>query len=63
VAQRYFAAYRGKEVPSELAPAFLPAELTGLYLKHLARTADPFRLRDVPLWRRQWTLWRAARRM
>src|SRR5262245_4253772 len=63
VAERHFAAYRQAEIPPVLAPAFLPAELTGLYLKRLAGTADPFRPRDVPAWRRQWALWRAARRM
>ena len=63
VAQRHLATYRQAEIAPVLAPAFLPAELTGLYLKRLAGTADPFRPRDVPAWRRQWALWRAARRM
>jgi hypothetical protein len=27
-----------------------------------ARGSDPFAVTDVPQWRRQWTLWRAARR-
>ncbi|HLW92906.1 MAG TPA: phytoene/squalene synthase family protein [Roseiarcus sp.] len=49
---------------SEIAAAFLPLALVPLYLGRMER-ADyhPFEtLVEVPQWRRQWTLWRAARR-
>ena len=62
VAQVHFDAYRQAEIPSVLPPAFLPVELTELYLNRLARSS-PLRPRDVRAWRRQWVLWRAARRM
>lgn len=61
-ARAHFDAYRQQAVPSAMAPAFLPAELTPLYLERLAHT-PPFRLNDLPQWRRQWALRRAARRM
>ena len=49
-------------VPGRLVPAFLPASLAPLALTEMERAnADPFRLRSAPQWRRQWTLWRAAR--
>ncbi len=53
-----------KNVPPEAAPAFLPAALAPLYLAPMERPGyDPFRTPiEVPQWRRQWTLWRAARR-
>jgi 15-cis-phytoene synthase len=42
--------------------AWLPAALVPLDLRSLARVADkPFAAVEVPRWRRQWTLWRAAR--
>src|SRR5262249_62423839 len=63
IARAHFDAYRQCTVPSALAPAFLPAELTPLYLDRLARARDPFRVNDLPPWQRQWALWRAARRM
>jgi 15-cis-phytoene synthase len=47
-----------------VAAAFLPLSLVSLYLKRMER-ADyrPFEtLVEVPQWRRQWRLWRAARR-
>jgi phytoene synthase len=47
----------------EAVPAFLPAALCELYLKRMERRGyDPFRtLVEVPQWRRQVALWRAAR--
>ncbi|MEI8145047.1 MAG: phytoene/squalene synthase family protein [Alphaproteobacteria bacterium] len=52
------------KIPPEVMPAFLPAALCRLYLDRMdAVDGDPFRSRvDVPQWRRQWTLWRSARR-
>jgi phytoene synthase len=64
IAQQHFAAYRAAAIPPAVAPAFLPAALVPLYLKRLDRSwRAPFRMVDVPPWRRQWALWRAARRM
>jgi phytoene synthase len=48
-------------LPASLAPAFLPVALVPAYLAKLERARrNPFRLADVPQWRRQWILWRAA---
>jgi 15-cis-phytoene synthase len=55
-------AYRQAAIPFAVAPAFLPVALVPLYLKALARSHDPFKVADPPQWRRQWALWRAARR-
>jgi phytoene synthase len=42
--------------------AWLPVALVPLYLRALQRgEREPFRPVDVPQWRRQWGLWRAAR--
>ena len=42
--------------------AFLPAALVAPQLAASARAADPLApLPDLPQWRRQWRLWRAAR--
>jgi phytoene synthase len=56
-------AHASKALPESLAPAFLPLALVPAYLAKLERSRrNPFRLTDVPQWRRQWILWRAARR-
>jgi phytoene synthase len=48
--------------PTGQAAAWLPAALVPLYLRALERgERQPFRAVDVPQWRRQWALWRAAR--
>jgi 15-cis-phytoene synthase len=58
---RFHAAAPG--IPEPCAPAFLVGALVPTLLARLdAAAADPFALVDVPQWRRQWTLWRAARR-
>jgi phytoene synthase len=49
-------------LPPAVAPAFLPVMLVPLYLDRLARSSDPFAIVEVPQWRRQWRLWRTARR-
>jgi 15-cis-phytoene synthase len=50
-------------IPEASAPAFLPAVLAPQLLGRLdAAAADPFADVEVPQWRRQWALWRAARR-
>jgi 15-cis-phytoene synthase len=50
--------------PAQIAAAFLPLALPPLYLKQMERRDyRPFRTPvDAPQWRRQWALWRAARR-
>ncbi|MGP8233383.1 MAG: squalene/phytoene synthase family protein, partial [Methylovirgula sp.] len=47
------------------APVFLPAALCELYLRQMEKPGyDPLATpADVPQWRRQWRLWRAARRI
>jgi phytoene synthase len=52
------------QVPRAAMPALLPAALVPGYLAVMNRPDyDPFRTPvEVPQWRRQWALWRAARR-
>jgi 15-cis-phytoene synthase len=51
------------DILESAAPAFLPAALVPQLLARLdAAAADPFTEVEVPQWRRQWALWRAARR-
>jgi phytoene synthase len=58
---RLRSAVRG--VPDSCAPAFLSAATVPPLLARLeAAAADPFALVEVPQWRRQWAIWRAARR-
>ncbi len=53
-----------RSAPAMAIPAFLPLALVPLYLARMARPGyDPFRTAiEVPQWRRQWALWRAAQR-
>ncbi len=51
------------DVPPAAGPAFLPLALVRPLLRALARSHDPFTPVEVPQWRRQWALWRAARKM
>jgi phytoene synthase len=64
--RRHLAAFESAlpNLPSAAMPAFLPATLTPGYLATMERPGyDPFRSAvEVPQWRRQWALWRAARR-
>jgi phytoene synthase len=50
-------------VPAAAVPAFLPAAVIPLYLDRMeAKSYQPFHTAiEVPEWRRQWALWRAAR--
>ena len=52
------------QLPVATMPAFLPVALVPGYLAAMERPGyDPFRSDpSVPQWRRQWTLWRVARR-
>jgi phytoene synthase len=59
-----FAAHRAA-LPAAAAPAFLPVALARLYLGRMERADyDPFATPvEVAQWRRQWALWRAARKV
>ncbi len=49
--------------PPTIIPALLPLALVRPSLKRMERRRyDPFRPDDVPQWRRQWIIWRAARK-
>jgi 15-cis-phytoene synthase len=49
--------------PIVAAPAFLPASVAAPVLDRMdKRDYDPFKPFEFPQWRRQWTIWRAARR-
>jgi phytoene synthase len=65
-ARRHFAAFEAAlpRLPSAAMPAFLPAALIPGYLATMERPGyEAFRSAvEVPQWRRQWALWRAARR-
>ena len=51
------------ELPEHLVAALLPVALVGPYLARMERgDYEPFRTAvEVPQWRKQWLLWRAAR--
>jgi phytoene synthase len=51
-------------MPPAIVPAFLPVALVEPYLGRMERRGyDPFRtVVDLPQWRKQWLLWRAAQR-
>jgi len=52
-----------RAVPEACAPPFLTAAVVPPLLARLdASAADPFREIEMPQWRRQWALWRAAQR-
>jgi phytoene synthase len=64
-ARKHLAAARGMldTVPPAIAPALLPVALVRPVLDRMERRRyRPFRPVDLPQWRRQWVLWRAARR-
>jgi phytoene synthase len=63
-AQSAFAAFldAAADIPERCAPGFLAAAIVPAWLKRLDRAADPFATVDLPQWRRQWIIWRAARR-
>ena len=54
---------RRDELPAAVVPAFLPVALVPAYPDLMERgDYDPFKTPvEVPQWRRQWRLWRAAR--
>jgi phytoene synthase len=54
---------RAEEAPGAIAPALLPAVLIRPILDRMERRRyDPFRPPVLPQWRRQWIIWRAARK-
>jgi phytoene synthase len=60
-----FAQFRGAagEIPDSCAPALLAVAVVPALLAKLERAAgDPFTPVELPQWRRQWAIWRAARR-
>jgi phytoene synthase len=65
-AREHLAAFEAElpRVPVAALPALLPVALVPGYLSLMEqRNYDPFHTAiEVPQWRRQWTLWRAARR-
>ena len=62
VARRHLAAVRERvpALPREALPAFLPLAPVGAALGRLERS-DALALAELPPWRRQWLIWRAAR--
>lgn len=49
--------------PSSVLPAFLPVALVRPTLKRMEQSGyDPFAPVEIPQWRRQWVLWRAAQK-
>ena len=62
LARRHLAVTRQRllELRQEALPAFLPLALVGPSLKRLDR-CDAFSPVEIPPWRRQWLVWRAAR--
>jgi len=65
IAREHLAAARARlaAAPSAIRPALLPLALLGPTLRRMERRGyDPFRFEPIAPWRRQWLLWRAARR-
>ena len=63
-ARHRLAAARGllTDMPPEFAPALLPVALVRPALDRMERSGyQPFSPSELPQWRRQWILWRAAR--
>jgi phytoene synthase len=62
-AHRHLAAARAelKIAPGEILPALLPAALIAPTLRRMQRGGyQPFARDELPAWRRQWLIWRAA---
>ena len=49
-----------RTLPPAAIPAFLPVALVGPTLSRLEH-GNPFAPIELPAWRRQWLIWRAAR--
>jgi phytoene synthase len=64
VARHHLGAARGllNDMPPQVAPALLPVALVRPALDRMERRSyQPFSPSELPQWRRQWVLWRAAR--
>ena len=64
-ARQHLGAARGllNGAPAEVAPALLPVTLVRPALDRMERRSyQPLRPAELPQWRRQWILWRAARK-
>jgi phytoene synthase len=65
LARRHLARFEAlhPSLDRRIMSAFLPVALVPLYMKRMERRGyDPYRtIIEVPQWRRQWALWRAAR--
>ena len=64
-ARHHLGAARGllDDMPPEVAPALLPVALVRPALDRMERRSyRPFHPSELPQWRRQWILWRAARK-
>jgi phytoene synthase len=65
IAREHLAAAQAKlaDGPTRILPALLPLALLAPTLRRMERRRyDPFRFEPIAPWRRQWLLWRAARR-
>jgi phytoene synthase len=65
VARHHLGAARGllNDMAPQVAPALLPVALVRPALDRMERRSyQPFSPSELPQWRRQWVLWRAARR-
>jgi phytoene synthase len=65
IAREHLVAAQAKlaAAPARIRPALLPLALLGPTLRRMERRGyDPFRFEPIAPWRRQWLLWRAARR-
>jgi 15-cis-phytoene synthase len=59
--RRHLAHLSAADIPKTAQPAFLPLAPLWQWLLDMERTDyDPFRPPQVPPWRRQWRIWRAA---
>jgi phytoene synthase len=65
IARRHLAHARDlrRTAPLRLMPAYLPVALAGPTLARMEQSEyEPFVPVEIPAWRRQWLIWRAARR-
>jgi 15-cis-phytoene synthase len=65
IARRHLAKARAaiSTAPAAVLPALLPVALVGSTLARMERRDfDPFVPVEIPVWRRQWLIWRAAKR-
>jgi len=49
------------DAPAAIGPALLPVALVEPLIRRMERARNPFKIVELPQWRRQWILWRAAR--